>query len=89
MKIEKPDYSAAAILCAGAKPMLRTVARRPDLVALNATLLIDEAERLATFDQSRRTRDGQAAVYLSPYSARVTRAPAGGIAGLDSKREAA
>lgn len=66
---------------------------RPMRVVCTSTpepiLMIDEAERLATFDQSRRTRDGQAAVYLSPYSARVTRAPAGGIAGLDSTREAA
>lgn len=50
-------------------------------------LMIDEAERLATFDQSRRTRDGRLAVYLSPYSARVTRAPAGGIAGTYSANE--
>lgn len=58
--------------------------RREDV---HSTQLIDEAERLATFDQSRRTRAGQPAAYLSPYSARVTRAPAGGIAGTYSADE--
>lgn len=65
----------------------RSELRRDELP--QSMLMIDEAERLATFDQSRRTRDGQRAVYLSPYSARVTRAPAGGIAGTYSANEEA
>lgn len=67
-------------------PFRRVIRRDRDV---HPILMIDEAERLATFDQSRRTREGRAATYLSPYSARVTRAPAGGIAGLDPDREAA
>lgn len=69
----KPDYSGAAILCAGSKPMLRTVARRDDLVLANATPMIDEAERMSYFDQSARTVGGVVAEYVKPEPVQVAR----------------